>query len=140
MTHIIEDIKKIKSGGKELREFGLVVGGVFMALGALMLWRGRPLAPYFLVLGAVLVTLGLAAPKVLTPLQKAWMAFAVVMGFVMSKAVLFILFYGVVTPIGIIMKILGKDILDERIDKAARSYWKDLPREDKPKESYEKQF
>jgi hypothetical protein len=138
--HMIEDIKKIKSGTKELREFGLVVGGVLMALGGLMFWRGRPLAPYFLVIGTVLVTLGFANPRILTPLQKAWMAFAVVMGFFMSKVVLFILFYGVVTPIGIIMKLLGKDILDERIDKKAASYWKELPKEMKPKESYEKQF
>jgi hypothetical protein len=140
MMHIINDIKNIKSGKKELREFGLVVGGVLLALGSVMIMRGKPLAPYFMGLGFVLIPMGLAAPKALIPLQKIWMAFAVIMGFVMSRVVLTILYYMVVTPIGLIMKMLGKDILDEHIDKRSPSYWKELPKEAKAKESYEKQF
>jgi len=139
-VHIIDDIKKIKSGQKELREFGLTVGGVLFILGAIMAWRGRPLWPYFIGTGVTLALLGLTFYKLLIPLQKAWMAFAVVMGFVMSRVVLCIVFYGVVTPIGLIFRILGKDILDQRIDKERESYWIELPREVKTIDTYEKQF
>ena len=138
--HIINDIKKIKSGKKELKEFGLTVGAALFILGAIMAWRSKPLAPYFLGTGIVLALLGFTFYKILMPLQKAWMAFAVVMGFVMSRIILAIVFYAVVTPIGLIFRILRKDILDQRIDRERESYWIELPEEVKAIDTYEKQF
>lgn len=137
---LVDDIKKIKSGKKELRDFGFTVGGVLFLLGGVMLWRHKSAGPYLLGAGAILAVLGLAAPAILKPLQKFWMALSVVIGSVMSRVILSIVFYGVVTPIGLIMRVTGKDILDQRIDKSKDSYWKDVSGEIKTKESYEKQF
>ena len=68
------------------------------------------------------------------------MGFSVVMGFFMSRVILFILFYAVLTPISFITRIFGKDILDQRIDKKAKSYWHGRLAEDKDAKSYENQY
>ena len=137
---MIEDIKNIKSGKKELREFGVTIGAVLIALGGIAIWRGKGAAIYFVSFGTVFVVLGLYFPAVLKPLQKVWMSAAAVIGFFMSRFILGIIFYLVITPISMIMKMTGKDILDERIDQTKISYWSQRSETDKTKESYEKQF
>ncbi len=137
---MIEDIKNIKSGKKELREFGVTIGAVLIALGGIAIWRGKGAAIYFVSFGTVFVVLGLYFPAVLKPLQKVWMSAAAVIGFFMSRFILGIIFYLVITPISMIMKMTGKDILDERIDQTKISYWSQRSQTDKTKESYENQF
>ena len=137
---MLEDIKNIKSGKKELREFGITIGIVFIVLGGIALWRGKAAYPYLIVFGIVFAALGASLPSILKPLQKIWMAIVVIIGFFMSRIILGILFYLVITPIGMIMKISGKDILDERIEKSRSSYWVAIKGSPKTKESYENQF
>ncbi|NQU95361.1 MAG: hypothetical protein HQ549_03925 [Candidatus Omnitrophica bacterium] len=137
---MFEEIKDIKSTRKELREFGLTIGVILVILGAVTLWRGKPTYPYFLGVGALFIALGLTLPGILKPLQKVWMSFAVIMGFFVSRIILTILFYVVVTPIAIIVRILGKDILDQRIDKNRKTYWQKRSPEVKDKTSYENQY
>lgn len=137
---MLDELRNIKSGKKELREFGLTVGVILVILGCVALWRGKCVYPYFLSVGIALVGLGLAAPGVLLPLQKIWMALAVVISFFSSRLVLIILFYAVITPIGLAMRIFGKDVLDQKIDKTQQSYWKPRDAQQKTKESYENQF
>jgi hypothetical protein len=134
------EFKEIKSGKKQLREFGLTIGIILVILGGIAVWRGKCAGIPLLTLGTVLIVLGLGAPEVLKVPQKLWMALAVVIGFFMSRLVLAVLFYAVITPIGIIMKLFGKDVLDERINKGAASYWTERPAGEKSKESYENQY
>ena len=136
---MLDEFKNIKSGKKELREFGLTMGAVLVILGGVALWRGRPTYPYLIGWGVLFAAAGLARPEILKPIQKAWMAFGVILGFVMSRVVLAILFYAVMTPIGLVTKIFKMDILDRRIDKKAATYWKERT-EVKSKESYENQY
>ncbi len=140
MISILEDIRNIKSGRKELREFGITIGVVLLVLCGLALWRGRASFPYFAVSGAGFITLGLIFPAVLRTLQKAWMALAAVMGFFMSRLILAVLFYGVITPIGLLTRLLGKDVLDQRLYTSKASYWIDHDGASKDKESYENQY
>jgi len=137
---MIEDIKNIKSTKKELREFGLTIGIILLILGGIALWRGKEIAPYFLGVGAALAVSGIVLPAVLKPFQKVWMGFSVVMGFFMSRLILLILFFLVLTPMSILTRILGKDILDQRIDKDAGSYWHHHLAEVKDKKTYENQY
>lgn len=130
----------IKSGVKELREFGLTVGTVLVLLGGILLWRGKAPGPYLLAAGTVLTVLGLAAPGVLRPAQRLWMAIAVVIGFIMSRVVLTLLYYTVLTPIGAAMRLLGRDLLEERIDTGAATYWRPRPAGSRPAKSYENQY
>lgn len=137
---MLEDIRNIKSGKKELREFGLTIGIILVILGAIALWRGKEVSPYFLGTGAIFIFLGIIQPYFLKPLQKIWMGFSVVMGFFVSRIILFVLFYTVITPISLIAKLFGKDMLDERIDKACPSYWHKRNEKIKDKKSYENQY
>ena len=137
---MFEEIKDIKSTRKELREFGLTIGVILVILGAVILWRGKPTYPYFLGVGTVFIILGLALPGVLKPLQKVWMSFAVIMGFFVSRIILTILFFVVLTPMSIIVRLLGKDILDQRIDKNRKTYWQERSVKTKDKASYENQY
>lgn len=137
---MFEELKHIKSGMRENREFGIVIGAILIVFADVALLRGKMFAPYVLGIGFILFALGLTFPAVLKPLQKAWMGLGIVLGFFVSRIVLSVLFFGVITPIGLLMKVFGKDILDERIDRGRSSYWHVRPAAAKPKASYENQY
>lgn len=126
---IKEEISLIKTGVKELRSFGQVVGGVFLLLW-LVLWGPLPYFfgkggsfPFLLGLGGVLVVLGTVAPKVLKPVFIAWMSLAVVLGFFMTRVVLTIFFFLVLTPVGLFFRLIGRDALNRKLDRQAKTYW-----------------
>ncbi len=137
---IIEEIRNIKSGKREVRQFGLTVGIILGLLGGLFFLRQRDYYPYFLILSFMLLFLGLTSPILLKPIQKIWMTLAVSIGWVMTRVILSLLFYLVVTPIGILVKMLGKSLLDTKFDTNEDSYW--IAREPAKfdKRSYENQF
>lgn len=136
---VIDEIKNIKSGRKQLQEFGITIGMVLALIGAYFFWRGRPAFYWLLISAAIFFFLGLIWPAALKPLQKIWMSLAVVMGFFMTRLILLILFYLIITPIGFFLKVRGKDLLGLKFDKNAPSYW--LPKKGNPdRTSYEKQF
>ncbi|MDP2913566.1 MAG: SxtJ family membrane protein [Candidatus Omnitrophota bacterium] len=135
-----DEIKAIKSDKKALREFGLTIGAILVILGGVGLWRSRPAWPYFLGAGFILIALGLSLPPALRPFQRIWMAFSIVIGFFSSRLILVILFYALITPMSLIMKILRRDVLDERIDRGKASYWIYRSGEKKSRESYENQY
>ncbi len=137
---MFEEIKDIKSGKKQLREFGLTIGVILVILGVIALWRGKEFYLYLLSIGGAFIVFGLFLPKVLLPLQKIWMSLSIIIGFFMSRVILSVVFYLVLTPIGLVMRLLGKDILDQKIDKSKNSYWKDIKGGVKSKERYENQY
>ncbi|MBU1122843.1 MAG: SxtJ family membrane protein [Candidatus Omnitrophota bacterium] len=137
---IIEEIKSIKSEKKDLRQFGIIVGVGMAVLGSLFWWRGKDSYFYFLGISATLLFFGLTAPKILKPFQKVWMSMAVLMGWVMTRVILTVFFYLVITPIGLLMRMFGKDVLNENMDKRAQSYWVPVEDENLDKSRYENQF
>ena len=94
-----EEFKHIKETEKDLRKFGLTVGGVLAIIAAVLFYFAKPSVVYFAIIGGILILLGLAFPQVLKPLNKIWMGMAIVLGFVMSRVILTILYYLVLTPI-----------------------------------------
>jgi len=137
---LLEEIKNIKSEKKDLRNFGLTIGIVLGLLAGLLWWKGRDTYSIFAVIAVVFILFGLLLPAVLKPLQKVWMTLAVIMGWIMTRVILGVLFYLVFTAIGGIGRLLGKKFLDLKIDPAIKSYW--IIREQKTfnKSDYEKQF
>ena len=137
---LIDEIKNIKSTKKELREFGLLVGIVFGILGALLWWKEKDIYPYLLFISIFLMVFGLALPAALKPIQKVWMSIALVIGYFMTRIILGVLFYLIITPFGIINRVLNKNFFDLAIDKTKNSYWKYRDVKEFTKERYEKQF
>jgi hypothetical protein len=134
------DLEKLKTGVRELRKFGLTVGGVFVAIGVLFLLRHKSSYPIFLGLGSTLVVFGAIWPRALKYVYVAWMTLAFTLGFVMSNVILTVFFFLLVTPMGLLSRLFGKDFLAQKLDKSAASYWISRPHETKTAESYERQF
>ena len=137
---IKEEIKNINSSKTELRKFGLTVGTVLVIIGLVLFYSEKSSHTYFLSIGGALIIFGVVVPKILLPIQKAWMAIAVVLGFIMTRVILSVLFYLVVTPIGLLAKLLGKDFLDRKIEKNKKTYWNFRVLKDYEKIETERQF
>lgn len=122
------------------RRFGLVVGGVFLALGALSAWRGHVWPPRVLWgLGGALVLPALVWPRLLRPVERGWMAVAEALAWVNTRLILGGVYYAVVTPVGFVRRMLH-DPLERRIDRNVPSYWKKRPREPVDPQRYRQQF
>lgn len=124
---LLAEIKSIKSTKPELRKFGLTIGIFLLVIAAFLFWKQRPSFLYFAYIGGGFALLGLAVPILLKPIYKVWMSFAVVMGFIMTRVILTVLYFGMFTPIALLTKLLGKDLLEERWDKNAATYWVKRP-------------
>jgi hypothetical protein len=108
---------------RELRKFGLVMTGAFSVLGGLLVWRGRSAGPYVLSLAGFFLIAGLLFPRLLGPIERAWMAFGRRMSVVMTFVVLTLSFYLVITPFGLLLRLLGKELLDLKFNSGLKSYW-----------------
>jgi hypothetical protein len=135
-----ETIVKKKSLRAE-REFGLIVGGVLLLLSSWWFYRGKfpHVSQITLPLGAALVLLGLVFPKALVLPNKAWMALAEAMSFVMTRVILAVVFFGIVTPIGVVKRLFGWDPLYRRAA-PGDSYWKPYTERQRDPRHYEKMF
>jgi hypothetical protein len=123
------------------REFGLIVGGILLLLSLWWLYRGKfsGVSPITLPLGAALVLLGLVFPKALVWPNKAWMALAEVLSFVMTRIILAFVFFAIVTPIGVVKRLFGWDPLHRRA-RASDSYWRPYSDRQRDPRHYEKMF
>jgi hypothetical protein len=136
---MLKAIKNIKSGPRELRQFGLTMAVGLTLLGGIMWWQGRNTYIIIIMAGFFLVC-GLLWPVVLLPLQKGWMGLALVLGGVVSRAILILLFCFVVTPLGLILRLFGKPLLSRKPDPKANSYWQTSDASSCIQEQYERQF
>ena len=137
---IVQAIKNIESGRSEWRKFGITVGIVLGLLGGLFFWRERDYYSYFLILSTVFLFLGLVLPVLLKPIHKIWMTLAIFIGWFMSRLILSVVFYLVLIPIGLSMRLLGKDLLNQKFDKSADTYWIKRDKKAFDRTRYEKLF
>ena len=115
--------RKQETVGPTDRNFGVVFTLFLAGVGVWPLWRSGSLRVWALLLSAVLLTVTLVRPAVLHPFNRLWTNLGLLLGRVISPAVIALLFYLVVTPIGFLMRLLGKDPLRLRRDPALPSYW-----------------
>jgi len=132
--------KPAKAPGSSDRAFGLVFAAFFTIVALLPLWSGRPVRLWSIAAAAAFALLALAVPRALAPLNRAWTAFGDLLHRIVSPVALGILYYGVVTPTGLLMRLAGKDPLRLRFDPAARSYWIERRPPGPPPESLKDQF
>ena len=129
----------MKTGPRDLRKFGLMVGGILALLGLWFWWRGKPYAAGCLIPGILLTAAGLIFPKLLKYVYLGWMSASIVLGFVVSHIILSVFFFLVVSPLALAGRVAGKDFLNLKIDRAARTYWVPRPKR-KDRQGYEQQF
>jgi len=108
---------------KHLRSFGLMVGGICALLGVWpAVWRGQPLRLWSLILGGILIALALVWPRSLTHVYRLWMTLGEALGWINTRIILSVLFYLLFTPLGLCMRLRGKDPMRRRLAPEAESY------------------
>ena len=116
---------------KELKIFALIWSAI---LSVLWLFENVNI---FLYIAILFLVVGLLKPTLITDFYKIWIKFGEFMGGIMSKVILFVLYFGLFMPISFILKILGKDLLNKKLDRSKESYWAE--RETQP-QSMKNQF
>ena len=106
------------------RSFGLVFFVVFLIVALWPLKSGEDLRLWSLTLSIIFLILGVLNSKLLTPLNKLWFKFGILLGRIVSPIVMGIVFFLVVTPTGVFMRLLGKDLLKTNKTKSSSTYWR----------------
>ncbi len=134
--------KTVPNTRKQLRQFGLMVGLILAGLGLWRLYKGDWETPRVVlwVIGGFLSASGLFAPVLLKPLYTAWMKLAHGLAYVNTRLILTLIYFLMITPIGLLMRLFKGDILSEKFDKKASTYWTEMEPIRSAKEHYERQF
>ncbi len=137
---MIEEIKKIKSGNRELRQFSIIISAILLTVSGFLFWREKDAFELFLLISSFLVVIGLITPVLLKPFYITWMTFGVVLGFLMTRVILTFIFYGIIFPLSLIARLCGKKFLNLKFDNTKVSYWNCRKTKRALKEEYKRQF
>jgi len=105
------------------KSFGITFFLFFLVISLYPLINNHKINVVFLVMGILFLILGLLKSNLLNPLNKAWMKFGFVLSKIINPIILFLIYYLIVVPTGLLLKILKKDILELNINKQKKSYW-----------------
>ncbi len=105
------------------RSFGLLFFFVFLIIACWPLLSSEAIRLWALMISLVFLILGLLNSKVLEPLNKGWVKFGELLGRIIAPVVMFLVFFIILTPIGIVLKLFGKDLLKIKKNKLIKSYW-----------------
>ena len=114
---------KFKTKISSNRSFGLLFFFVFLIISLWPLLNEDPFRIWSIVIAIIFLILGLMNSKLLTPLNILWFKFGLLLGSMVSPIVMGIVFFLVITPTGFIMKIMNKDLLNNKYDNKKKSYW-----------------
>lgn len=124
---------------KEFRQFGFLVGGVFAVIGLWpVVFRGESPRLWAMVLGGLLIVLGGTVPQSLKQVHQGWMKVGHVLGAINTKIILGIVYYGLITPMGLVMRFIGKDPMHRVLAKKATTYR--VVRAPRPRQHMRNQF
>ena len=126
--------------GSTDRSFGLVFAGFFFVVAVLPLLHGHGIRHWSLGVSLAFGIIALVIPAILAPLNRLWSRFGKLLHGIVSPVALAILFYGVVMPTGLVIRLLGKDPLRLRFEPVAPSYWIDRKPPGPDAESLKNQF
>ena len=135
MQHAIPELDR-----RGLRHFGLITGGLFATLfGLFFPWLLNGTSPYWpWIVGGVLALWALIAPGTMRGFYRTWMRFALLLSRITTPLIMGLVFFLVITPVGFIMKLLGRDIMARRMDRGIKSYR--VPSRKSPKIHMERPF
>lgn len=123
-----EEIKAVSHDRRSLRAFGCLVGGVLLIVAGILWWNVFLPAAILAGVGGTLFVMGLVAPRLLRGAHGIWMAFALALGYIMTRVILTAVFFFLITPVGVLMRLVGRDPMHRSWDRGAESYW--IPRTD----------
>jgi hypothetical protein len=114
---------KIDTSEKKVRNFGFLFSVVAIALAAFRYYKGGNSWVWFVGGSVFFLLAGLFLKPVLRPVYVVWMKFAFILGWLNTRLLLGVFFYLVVSPVGVVMRLVGRDPLTRKIDRSQSSYW-----------------
>lgn len=137
---IAAEVQQLPTDQKSLRKFGLTMAGVFGAFTIIAFYRMSTAFPLVFLLFLGFYGAGITYPQGLKQIYLWWMTFAITLGYFMTRVILSLLFYLMFTAIGLIARMFKSDLLDERYDAEAASYWQRRPPSKDVKRRLEQQY
>ena len=107
----------------DLRRFGLIMSVALSVVGSFLWWRGRGWAVWAYPPAGTLLLLGALAPEVLRHVERLWRIAADMLGAVMTRVILVLTFFLVITPVGFLVRLFSKDDFGKSFDRKAQTYW-----------------
>ncbi|MDQ7064953.1 MAG: SxtJ family membrane protein [candidate division KSB1 bacterium] len=137
-----EEIKTIigSQSRSDLRKFGITIGIALGLLAALAYYKQNPILLPLAGVAAAFLLAGLLLPTILRPVHRYWMTFAVTMGYMMTRVLLTLFFLIAFVPSGIVLRLLRLDVLKQKYDPNATTYWVPKEKSHSGKYSVESQF
>jgi Saxitoxin biosynthesis operon protein SxtJ len=117
----IQSHRKVTVGTE--RNFGIVFAVVFSFIGLAPLYRSGYVRWWAIVICVVFLICAFIAPRLLRPLNILWFKFGLLLHHVVNPIIMGVLYFGAIVPMGLLVRVLGKDLLHLKFDKAAASYW-----------------
>tara|TARA_B100000579_G_scaffold131039_1_gene105746 strand:+ start:1642 stop:2064 length:423 start_codon:yes stop_codon:yes gene_type:complete len=139
LNDIIFEYKKVKTNKKDIRNFAFIIGLILFSIAVFLFFKDKELYEVFLYISGFFMFTGVLLPVILKPIYLLWMIFAIILGWIMTRVILSILFYIIITPIGLITRLLGEDFLSLKKIKAD-SYWSNRNSSEELNQNYEQQF
>ena len=123
LKEIKSEIETIEKSNRKFRLFGLVVGAIFALIAiVLIIFKGYNLN-WLIGIGIALIFFGIFYPRLLYYPYVLWMGFAILIGFIISRIILVILFYGLILPIGLSVRLFRGNFLNKKFDPEISTYW-----------------
>ncbi|NQV51447.1 MAG: hypothetical protein HQ507_13190 [Candidatus Marinimicrobia bacterium] len=138
LNHEIKSIWQTKNR-LDFRRFGITMGVVLLLLGLVFTYFSLPHSREIMSIGSLFMVLAILIPIALRPFFAIWMSLAILLGFFMTRILLGIIFFLIFAPVGLIFRLIHKELLDESIEREAKSYWKPRKPETYAPEMSEKQ-
>ena len=136
---MLEEIKNITYSNRDIRSFSITMGIILFIISGLLMYYNKEIYQVIGIIALVFIGLGLIIPVVLKPFYFVWMTFAAILGWVMTRVILSLVFYLIITPIGLLTRLLGEDFLAlKKIE--SDSYWNYRDSSEELNQNYEKQF
>lgn len=122
---IIRDLQRLDTHRDTLRKFSFVISISLFLIAAVLFIKGNNLFVVLFLIGAIVLAIGQIKTMVLKYVYLGWMAIAITVGWVISRIFITVIFYFIITPWGIVLRLFRKDLLDQKINTSAVTYWKE---------------
>ena len=136
---MFEDIKSIPNSNEDIRSFGITIGIILFIISSLLIYYSKESYQLIAIVGSTFIVVGYVLPVLLKPIYLVWMTIAVILGWIMTRVIISVVFYLILTPISLITRLFGEDFLAlKKID--SDSYWNLRNSDYETNQDYEKQF
>jgi hypothetical protein len=142
ISEIRGGLQALPQDTRSLQRFAAVLSSALLliALFFFLAKRDTGTTLWFILAVLLLLAAAMLRPVWLRPLHTGWMALAFAIGGLVSRVILTLFFYGIITPLALVLRLIGKDFLHRKVQKEGASYWIRRPVEGEKKEDYRRLF